>query len=160
MRPSWPRSRTALVSVTSKQILPGGSRPLRTRLLVSLALTVPLLLLAMVPPAQFSGWEWVALALATPIVLWAGRPFFVRGIQSVINRSPNMWTLIGLGVGAASLFMLGKRPDATGLKERLYREMVSRVHAFGRSISSAGRCSVSWSTRIASLLLRRKCPAV
>jgi Cu+-exporting ATPase len=42
--------------------------------------------------------SWVELALATPVVLWAGWPFFVRGAQSVINRSPNMWTLIGLGV--------------------------------------------------------------
>ena len=40
---------------------------------------------------------WVELALATPVVLWSGWPFFVRGVQSVRNRSPNMWTLIGLG---------------------------------------------------------------
>ena len=44
---------------------------------------------------------WVELALATPVVLWSGWPFFVRGVQSVRNRSPNMWTLIGLGTGAA-----------------------------------------------------------
>ncbi|NCP82845.1 MAG: YHS domain-containing protein, partial [Rhodoferax sp.] len=45
--------------------------------------------------------SWVELVLATPIVLWAGWPFFVRGWQSLVNRSPNMWTLIGLGTGAA-----------------------------------------------------------
>jgi Cu+-exporting ATPase len=44
---------------------------------------------------------WAELALGTPVVLWAGWPFFVRGAQSVKNRSPNMWTLIGLGTGAA-----------------------------------------------------------
>ncbi len=44
---------------------------------------------------------WLELALGTPVVLWAGWPFFVRGVQSVKNRSPNMWTLIGLGVAAA-----------------------------------------------------------
>ena len=44
---------------------------------------------------------WVELALATPVVLWAGSPFFVRGVQSVANRSPNMWTLISLGTSAA-----------------------------------------------------------
>ncbi|PLX71611.1 MAG: copper-translocating P-type ATPase [Azoarcus sp.] len=44
---------------------------------------------------------WVELALATPVVLWSGWPFFVRCAQSIRNRSPNMWTLIGLGVGAA-----------------------------------------------------------
>jgi len=44
---------------------------------------------------------WVELALATPVVLWAGWPFFVRGVRSVVDRSPNMWTLIGLGTSAA-----------------------------------------------------------
>ncbi len=39
---------------------------------------------------------WIELVLSIPVVLWAGQPFFVRGLQSVINRSPNMWTLIGL----------------------------------------------------------------
>ncbi|MEZ5615640.1 MAG: heavy metal translocating P-type ATPase, partial [Rhodocyclaceae bacterium] len=48
--------------------------------------------------------SWVELALATPVVLWSGWPFFVRGVQSVKNRSPNMWTLIGLGTGAAYLY--------------------------------------------------------
>ena len=48
--------------------------------------------------------SWVELVLATPIVLWAGWPFFVRGWQSVLNRSPNMWTLIGLGTGAAFVY--------------------------------------------------------
>jgi Cu+-exporting ATPase len=47
---------------------------------------------------------WVELILAIPIVLWAGWPFFVRGAQSVRNRSPNMWTLIGLGTGAAFVY--------------------------------------------------------
>jgi Cu+-exporting ATPase len=45
--------------------------------------------------------SWVELVLSVPIVLWAGWPFFVRGVQSVRNRSPNMWTLIGLGTAAA-----------------------------------------------------------
>ena len=48
--------------------------------------------------------SWVELVIATPIVLWAGWPFFVRGWQSMVNRSPNMWTLIGLGTGAAYLY--------------------------------------------------------
>ena len=45
--------------------------------------------------------SWVEFALATPIVVWAGWPFFTRGAQSIVHRSPNMWTLIGLGTGAA-----------------------------------------------------------
>jgi len=44
---------------------------------------------------------WLELALSAPVVLWAGWPFFVRCVQSIRNRSPNMWTLIGIGVGAA-----------------------------------------------------------
>ena len=45
--------------------------------------------------------SWIELILAVPVVLWAGWPFFVRGAQSVVNRSPNMWTLIAIGTGAA-----------------------------------------------------------
>ena len=45
--------------------------------------------------------NWIQLAFAAPVVLWAGRPFFERGWASIVNRSPNMFTLIALGVGAA-----------------------------------------------------------
>ena len=49
---------------------------------------------------------WIELVLSLPVVLWTGRPFFARGWQSLIHRSPNMWTLIGLGTGAAFLYSL------------------------------------------------------
>ena len=48
-------------------------------------------------PAQ----SWLELAISTPVVMWAGQPFFVRWLASIRNRSPNMWTLIGTGVAAA-----------------------------------------------------------
>ena len=48
--------------------------------------------------------SWVELVVSLPVVLWAGWPFFVRGAQSVIHRSPNMWTLIGLGTGSAFVY--------------------------------------------------------
>lgn len=48
--------------------------------------------------------SWVELLLTTPIVLWAAQPFFIRGWHSLINRSPNMWTLISLGTGAAIVY--------------------------------------------------------
>jgi len=48
--------------------------------------------------------SWIELVLTLPIALWAGWPFFVRGAQSIVNRSPNMWTLISLGTGAAFLY--------------------------------------------------------
>ncbi len=48
--------------------------------------------------------NWIELALTLPVVLWAGWPFFARGAQSIVHRSPNMWTLIGLGTGAAFVY--------------------------------------------------------
>ena len=75
---------------------------------------VPLLLMAMgdmIPAISFAhllgaGFAWTQLVLATPVVLWAGWPFFVRGWQSILHRSPNMFTLVALGTGAAYLFSL------------------------------------------------------
>jgi len=71
----------------------------------TLPLTVVVTVLAMAGHRIFTaglpGQSWIELALSTPVVLWAGWPFFVRGVQSIRNRKPNMWTLIGLGVAAA-----------------------------------------------------------
>lgn len=71
----------------------------------TLPLTVIVLALATLGPRlAFVSTEartWMELVLTAPVVLWAGWPFFVRGVQSVRNRSPNMWTLIGTGVAAA-----------------------------------------------------------
>jgi Cu+-exporting ATPase len=83
------------------------------RFWVSAALSVPLLLLTMGPMVGLPflrSWLsepaaiWLEFALATPVVLWAALPFFKRGWASILNRSPNMWTLISLGVGAAYLY--------------------------------------------------------
>lgn len=77
----------------------------RRRFWWTLPLTVIVTVLAMVGHRIFSGGlayqSWIELALSTPVVLWAGWPFFVRGAQSIRNRSPNMWTLISIGVAAA-----------------------------------------------------------
>jgi Cu+-exporting ATPase len=71
----------------------------------TLPLTASVLVLAMLGHrVTFLSTEvrtWVELVLSAPVVLWAGRPFFERCVQSIRNRSPNMWTLIGIGVGAA-----------------------------------------------------------
>ncbi|MHB1110753.1 MAG: HAD-IC family P-type ATPase, partial [Devosia sp.] len=82
------------------------------RMWVSAALSVPLLIIGMgdvfgLPVRRWIGEPWVGwleLALATPVVLWAALPFFRRFWNSLRNRSPNMWTLIGLGVGTAYLY--------------------------------------------------------
>jgi len=80
----------------------------RRRFWWTLPLTVAVTALAMLGPRlhlfDMATQSWVELALSVPIVLWAGWPFFVRGVQSVINRSPNMWTLIGLGTSAAFVY--------------------------------------------------------
>ena len=59
---------------------------------------------AAVVPLSRAASNWIQLACAVPVVLWAGFPFFARAWASVVNRSPNMFTLIGLGVGAAFLY--------------------------------------------------------
>ena len=71
------------------------------RLGVSAALVAPLLVIAMTGLVPAAARAWVELALAAPVVLWGGWPFFVRAVQSVANRALNMFTLIGLGVAAA-----------------------------------------------------------
>lgn len=81
---------------------------MRRRFWVSAALSLPVLLLSMVGdslrlPLAPATRNWIELVLATPVVLWGGWPFFVRFWASLVNRSPNMFTLIGLGTGAAYL---------------------------------------------------------
>ncbi|MFA6155501.1 heavy metal translocating P-type ATPase [Mesorhizobium sp.] len=84
------------------------------RFWVSTVLSVPLLVIAMAPMLGLTfqalvderTMVWLELALASPVVLWAAFPFFHRGWESILNRSPNMWTLISLGVGAAYLYSL------------------------------------------------------
>ena len=84
------------------------------RFWIGLALTAPVFALEMgahlvpalhhlVPPATSN---WIQLVLATPVVLWAGAPFFVRGWQSLVTRNLNMFTLIALGTGVAYLYSL------------------------------------------------------
>ena len=80
----------------------------KLRFFWTLPLTVAVTFLAMVGHRlqwfEMATQSWIELVLSLPIVLWAGWPFFVRGAQSVIIRSPNMWTLIGLGTGAAFVY--------------------------------------------------------
>ena len=76
------------------------------RFRIAAALTLPLLLLAMLKPLPPGISHWLELALSLPVVLWTGAPFFQRGWQSLVRGSPNMFTLIGMGVGAATLFSL------------------------------------------------------
>mgnify|MGYP002401317138 CR=1 FL=1 len=65
---------------------------------------------------------WIEFALATPVVLWAGWPFFERGWQSVVHRSPNMFTLIAIGSGAAYLYSVAA-VFAPGIFPAAFRDM-------------------------------------
>ncbi len=85
----------------------------RRRFWIGAVLTLPLLLLSMGPFVGLGFMRdaigegiagWAELVLATPVILWAGWPFFERGAKSVISRNLNMFTLIGMGVGAAYIF--------------------------------------------------------
>jgi len=82
---------------------------MRRRFRVAAVLSVPLVAMVMVPmvlgralPGSVA--PWLELALSTPVVWWAGWPFFVRGAKSVVSRHLNMFTLVSLGVGAAWLY--------------------------------------------------------
>ncbi|HEY6271200.1 MAG TPA: heavy metal translocating P-type ATPase, partial [Terriglobales bacterium] len=89
-------------------------RSMTLRFWVSAALSVPLLVLSMWGMAPASpldslprgGMEWPQLALATPVVLWGGWPFFERGWKSLVTRHLNMFTLIAMGTGAAYVYSL------------------------------------------------------
>ncbi|MDT8319616.1 MAG: heavy metal translocating P-type ATPase, partial [Xanthomonadales bacterium] len=90
-------------------------RDMRRRFRVAAALSVPVLILAMgkhVPGVEMEALVphrigiWLELILATPVVLWSGWPFFVRGWRSVATRNLNMFTLIALGVGVSFLYSI------------------------------------------------------
>ena len=83
-------------------------RDFKHRFFWTLPLTVVVTVLAMAGHRlrwfEMGTQSWIELVFTVPIVLWAGWPFFVRAVQSVANRSPNMWTLIGLGTAAAFVY--------------------------------------------------------
>jgi P-type Cu+ transporter len=109
-------------------------RDMTRRFWISVALTVPLLAIAMadmVPgmPVQHllsAAWPpWIELLLATPVVLWGGWPFFQRGWVSIVNRSTNMFTLIAMGTGVAYFYSL-IATLVPGLFPSSFREMSGR----------------------------------
>ncbi len=86
-------------------------REMTLRFWVGLLLTFPILFLTMLGPLFSLSFStstslWIQAALATPVVLWGGWPFFTRGYSSIINRNLNMFTLISIGVGAAYLYSM------------------------------------------------------
>ncbi|MFC9234223.1 heavy metal translocating P-type ATPase [Streptomyces decoyicus] len=78
-----------------------GSDALRRRLLISLALSVPVVLMAMVPPLQFTNWQWLSLTLAAPVVAYGAWPFHRAAWTNLRHGSATMDTLISMGTLAA-----------------------------------------------------------
>jgi Cu+-exporting ATPase len=101
------RALLAAVEATGYRASPAGERKdeprdtVRTRLAIAVVLTVPLALVAMVPPLQFDGWEWLAFALATPVVFVAGWPFHRAAARNLRHRAVTMDTLVSLGTLSA-----------------------------------------------------------
>jgi len=128
-------------------------RDMTRRFWISLALTLPLLAIAMgsmLRPNEFwnlsvngtpVAWQpWLELLLATPVVLWGGWPFFQRGWASVVNRSTNMFTLIAMGTGVAYLYSVvatvfpqifpvsfGRMSDGMGNRPDVYFEAAAAI---------------------------------
>ena len=85
---------------------PDATAPLRRRLLLSAALSVPVLLMSMIPPLRFGSWEWLAIGLATPVVLWGAWPFHRATWANLRHGNATMDTLISIGVLTAWLWSL------------------------------------------------------
>src|SRR4051794_5448176 len=104
-----------------------GHEAIPLRLLPALVLSFPLLLMAMTPPLQFTGWEWVSLVLATPVVFWSGTQFHRVALLSARHRAATMDTLVSLGTLAAwtwSIVVL-----LTGVIEDTYFEAAAVITA-------------------------------
>ncbi len=141
-----------------------ATRALRRRLLVSAVLALSVLVLSMVPPLQFTDWQWLALVLASPVVVWGALPFHRAALINLRHRATTMDTLVSVGVLAAygwslwALFlgdagMPGMRMSfsftATG-GDDIYLEVASAVTVF----LLAGRYAEARAKRRSSAALR------
>jgi Cu+-exporting ATPase len=116
---------------------------LRRRLIISTVLAVPILLFAMIEPLRFTGWRWLALLLATPVVSWGAWPFHESALRQARHRASSMDTLVSIGVVASYLWswwsVLANRPE-------LYLEVASTVTVLillGRLLENRARRSSS-----------------
>ncbi|GAB4081943.1 hypothetical protein GCM10028783_28920 [Modestobacter muralis] len=126
---------------------PAPEAALRQRLLLSAALALPVLVLSMVPAWQFENWQWLALTLASPVVVWGAWPFHRAAVVNARHGASTMDTLVSIGISAAYLWSLwalflgdagmpGMRMSLTLLPERgagtheIYLEVASAVTVF------------------------------
>src|ERR687892_517329 len=126
---------------------PDPTAPLRRRLIASAVLSLPVLLLSMVPAFQFDNWQWLALNLATPVVLWGAWPFHQAAWANLKHGAATMDTLVSVGVLSAWLWSLYALfigdagmpdmrmsfqliPDTGGGADEIYLEVASVVTTF------------------------------
>ncbi len=128
---------------------PEEASALRKRLLLSVALTIPLVILAMVPAVQFAAWPWVALGLAAPVVTWGAWPFHRAAAINLRHAAATMDTLISLGVVASVAWSLYALVAGAG-RHSLYFEVAAAVTTF----ILAGRYFEARSKRRAGAALR------
>ena len=121
------------------------------RLAVSAALALPIVAVSMIPAWQFAGWQWLVLALTTPIVFWGGYPFHRAAVQAARHRASTMDTLVSLGTLAAYLWSV-YTVIATGGHGHghLYFEVAAAVTVF----LLAGRTAEAKAKRSAGKALR------
>jgi P-type Cu+ transporter len=119
---------------------------LRPRLVASIVLTIPVLLISMVPPLMFDGWQWLAFVLATPVILWAGWPFHRYALAALRHGTTTMDTLVSIGTLAAyvwsvvALVFLGAAEHDGGM-------------SFGALLSGDGEVHVYFETGAAIITL-------
>ncbi|MFD0498057.1 heavy metal translocating P-type ATPase [Streptomyces rhizosphaericus] len=102
-RPAVPEPRTPEGAAAPEADPRGEAAPdsLRHRMLVSLALSLPVVVLAMVPSLQFDNWQWLSLTLAAPVVVWGGAPFHKAAWTNARHGAATMDTLVSIGTLAA-----------------------------------------------------------
>ena len=114
--------------------------PLKLRLGIAIVLTTPLVLLTMVPPLHFDGWEWVALALSTPVVFWTGWTFHRAAIQNARHGAATMDTLVSVGTLAAWTWSMVVR--VAGIDAEMYFEVavvITTLILLGRYLEAGAR---------------------
>lgn len=126
---------------------PDDAAPWRQRLLVSAALTAPVVALSMIPALQFTNWQWLTLTLASPVVVWGAWPFHRAAWTNLRHRAATMDTLISVGVTAAYLWSLWALffthagmpgmtmtfdlfPDGQAAEPHIYLEVAAAVTTF------------------------------
>lgn len=124
---------------------------LRTRLIVSAVLAVPVVVLSMVMAWQFPGWQWLVLGLTTPIVAWGGFPFHRAAVRSARHGASTMDTLVSIGTLAAFLWSAASVVrEGTHAHGHLYFEVAAAVTVF----LLAGRYAEARAKRSAGSALR------